>query len=129
MGFRHEAKRLIKQSKRSTELHLSKQSKMNPMEFYSFIRQMRVITTGIGPVIYENGDYTNDEEQIRNVLNTFFASVFRAEDLSDILAVSAVQIDNNDVLSSTNITESDVSQCIDKFKVSHPGLRRSHPAP
>ncbi len=74
--LRRKTKRLIKHSKRSTELHVANQSKTNPKEFYSFVRQKRVITSAIGPIIDVNGDYTNDEEQISNILNTFFASVF-----------------------------------------------------
>ncbi len=85
--------------------------------------QNRVITSTIGPIIDDNGDYTNDEEQISNILNTFFASVFTVEDLSDIPTVPAAQINNNDVLSSITITESDLSKCIDKLKV------RTSPAP
>ncbi len=72
-----------------------------------------MITSTIGPIIDDNGDYTNDEEQISNILNTFFASVFTA-DLSDIPTAPAVQINNNDVLNSINIIESDMSKCIDK---------------
>lgn len=74
--LRRKAKRLIKQSKRSTEIHVANQSKTNPKEFYSFIRQKRVTTSSIGPIINENGDYTSDEEQVCCILNSFFASIY-----------------------------------------------------
>ncbi len=77
-----------------------------------------MITSTIGPIIDDNGDYINDEEQISNILNTLIASVFTVEDLSDIPTVPAAQINNNDVLSRITITESDLSKCIDKLKVS-----------
>ena len=96
--LRRKAKRLIKQSKRSTEAYVANQSKTNPKEFYSFIRQKRVTTSNIGPISNGNGDFINDEEQICCILNTFFASVFTVEDLSDIPSVPAVELHNNDVL-------------------------------
>ena len=115
--LRRKAKRLIKLSKRSTEAYVANQSKTNPKEFYSFIRQKRVTTSTIGPISNGNGDFTNDEEQICCILNTFFASVFTVEDLRDIPSVPAVELHNNVVLSNISITESDVLKCIDKLKV------------
>ncbi len=108
----------MKHSKRSTELHVANQSKTNPKEFYSFIRQKRLITSTIGPIIDVKGDYTNDEEHTSNILNTFFGLVFKVEDLNEIPTAPAVQSNDNDVLSSIIITESDLSQCFDKLKVS-----------
>lgn len=37
------------------------QSKTNPKEFYSYIRQKIVIISTIGTLIDENGDFTTDE--------------------------------------------------------------------
>ena len=115
--IRRQAKRLIKQSKRSTEMHVASQSKTNPKEFYSFIRQKKVNTATIGPILDENGHFTNNEEEISKILNTFFASVFTAEDLSNIPEVPAVQFNNNKILRNIIVTEGDVSKCIDKLKV------------
>ena len=117
MELRRKAKRLIKQSKRSTEIHVANQSKTNPKEFYSFIRQKRVTTSSIGPIINENGDYTSDDEQVCCVLNSFFASVFTTEDLNSIPATPNVLTNNNDVLNGITVTERDVLKCIDKLKV------------
>ena len=115
--LRRKVKRLIKQSKKHTEVHVANQSKTNPKEFYSFIRKKKVINSSIGPIINENGDFINDEEQISSILNTFFPSVFTIDNVSDIPAVATAQINNNDVLSSFSITESDVLKCINKLKV------------
>ena len=116
--IRREAKRLIKLSKRSTEMHVASQSKTNPKEFYSFIRQKRVNTSNIGPILNENEEFTNNEQEITTILNTFFASVFTAEDLNNIPEVPATQFNHNKVLSHITVTEGDVSKCIDKLKVS-----------
>ena len=115
--LRRKAKRLIKQSKRSTELYVANQSKTNPKEFYSYVRRKRVTPSTIGPIANGNGDFTNDDEQICCILNTFFASVFTVEDVRDIPSVPAIELHNNNVLRSISITESDVSKCIDKLKV------------
>ena len=115
--LRRRAKRLIKDSKRATECHVANQSKTNPKEFYNFIREKRMSTSSIGPIINENGDFTNNEEQICSILNNFFASVFTKEDLSNIPMVPAVQNYNNNTLNGFSIAESDVSKCIDKLKV------------
>ncbi len=77
-----------------------------------------MITSSIGPITDDNEDYTNDEKQISNTLNTFYASIFTVEDLSEIHTARVVQLNNNAVLSSINIIESDVSKCFDKLKVS-----------
>ena len=115
--LRRKAKRLIKQSKLSTEIHVANQSKTNPKEFYSFVRQKRVTTSSIGPIINENGDYTNDDKQICSILNSFFASVFTAEDLSSIPSMPDALTNNNEGLNSFIITERDVLKCIDKLKI------------
>ena len=59
----------------------------------------------------------NNEEELTTILNSFFASVFTAEDLSDIPEVPAVLLNNNKVLRNITVTEGDVSKCIDKLKV------------
>ena len=114
--LRRKAKRLINQSKRSMELRIANQSKANPKEFYRYIRQKRVVTSTIGPLTNENGAFTKDEHEMSNILNTFFASVFTTEDTSEIPVPPAAQFDNNSFLNSIIITESEVSNCIDKLK-------------
>ena len=113
--LRRKAKRLINQEKRSTELHVANQSKTNPKEFFRFINQKRVVTSTIGPLTDETGDFTRDEHQMSNILNKFFASVFTTEDTNVIHVPPAVATDN--ILSSINVTEDDVLKCIDKLKV------------
>ena len=115
--LRRKAKRLINQSKRSMELRIANQSKVNPKEFYEYIREKRVVISTIGPLTNNNGAFTKDEHEMSNILNTFFASVFTTEDTSDIPVPSEIQINNENFLNSINITENDVSKCIDKLKL------------
>ncbi len=64
-----------------------------------------MITSSIGPITDDNEDYTNDEEQISNILNTLIASAFTVEDLSDISRVPTIQNNTKDVLSSISKTK------------------------
>ena len=114
--LRRKAKKLINQSKRSLELRIANQSKVNPKEFYQYTREKRVVTSTIGPLTNNNGTFTQDEHEMSNILNTFFASVFTTEDTCDIPVPSAVQVDNNNFLTDISITENDVLKCIDRLK-------------
>ncbi len=76
-----------------------------------------VITSTIGPLINANGEYTKDEVEMSNALNTFFASVVTIKDLSNVPNASPVQRDNSDALNSISITERDVLKCLEKLKV------------
>lgn len=113
--LRRKTKRLINQSKRSVELHIANQSKQNPKEFYRYIREKRVVTSTIGPLTDANGEFTRDEHQMSNILNTFFASVFTMEDTSTIPIPPTVV--NSNSLNNVNITEREVLNCIDKLKL------------
>ena len=114
--LRRKAKRLINQSKRAMELRIANQCKSNPKEFYKYIREKQVVTSTIGPLTDENGVFTTDEHQMSNILNTFFASVFTAEDTSNIPMLPAVQSDVSTLLNNINVTENEVSDCINKLK-------------
>jgi hypothetical protein len=115
INLRRKAKQLIRQSKKSMESHIASQSKTNPKEFYSYIRQKRVLTSSIGPLINVNDQITGDDEKMSTILNHFFASVFTSEDLSDIPVPSAVHVDND--LTSIKVTEGQVLNCIENLKV------------
>ena len=113
--LRRKAKKLIKQSKKSLELHIAHQSKTNPKEFYGYIRKKKVVTSSIGPLVDENGDYTTNDLQMSNVLNTFFASVFTTEDLSNIPETSPNATNNSSVLNNITVTERNVINCLEKL--------------
>lgn len=115
--LRRKAKRLINQSKRLVEINIASQSKTNPKKFFSFIRQKRVITSTIGPLTDEAGDSINDEREMSNILNNFFASVFTTEDTSNIPVPPTIPIAGNNILREINVTEDDTLKLIDNLKV------------
>lgn len=61
------SKKIIKYSKKAMESHIANQCEMNPNEFYSYIREKRVLTSTVGPLIDENGKFTTDEERMSNI--------------------------------------------------------------
>ena len=113
--LRRESKKLIKQSKRNLEEHIANKCKSNPKEFYSYVRKKKVIASNIGPLINENGQQLENDTEIANSLNNYFASVFTTEDPIILPAIS----DTNDGTSLSNIivTENDIVKGIEKLKV------------
>lgn len=104
------------QNKKAIEWHIANQSKTNPKEFYSYIRQKWVLNSTIRPLVDEKGEFTRDEERMSNVLHKFLTSVFTRENLNDMLA-KPIQSGNNKTLNMISITERDVARCFDKLKV------------
>ena len=80
---------MIRRSKTNLEIHIANQTKSNPKEFYTYVRNKKVITTNIGPLHLENGKETNTE--IAKVLNYYFASDFTVQDTYEIQEITTAQ--------------------------------------
>ncbi len=90
---RRETKRLVRQSKGNLE-HIAHSSKSNLKEFYSYVRHEKVPGSTIGPLATTDDNIVNEDTEMANILNDFFASVFTDEDLGDIKPFSVRH--NND---------------------------------
>ena len=127
-NLRRDAKRLIKQSKKNLEAHIASISKSNPKEFFSFIRKKKVLTPTIGPLVATNGTHTNDESEMAKILNSFFVSVFTAEESSVLPSSPTVRTGGDVTISDIVISESDVMFAINKLKINKtPGPDRISP--
>ena len=115
-ALRREAKKLIKQSKKSLETHIASISKANPKEFFSYIRSKKVSTSTIGPLITESGEHTDSETEMARLLNSFFASVFTIEDTDMIPTLPSVTFDENLTIHNLTVNEQDVRLAINKLK-------------
>ena len=113
--IRRSTKRLIKQSKRNFEVHVANNSKSNPKEFYSYIRKKKVLTSTIGPLVTDNGEHTEDEIIMADILNNFFASVFTIEDTSGNQPTPK-NLNNDNHLNTCVFRESDVLLAINNLK-------------
>ena len=113
---RRETKRLIRQSKRNLEEHIANSSKSNPKEFYSYVRNKKMLGSTIGPLATTDGNIVNEDTEMANILNDFFASVFTDEDPGDIKPFPARHNDDT-YLNNIHITERDILQTVTKMNV------------
>ncbi len=118
---------MIKQSKRNLEQHIANSSKSSPKEFYSYIRNKKVLSSTIGPLAKTDGNIVNEETEMANILNDFFVSAFTDEDLGDIKPFAARH--NDDMyLNSIHITERDILEAVNNINVNKtPGPEKISP--
>ena len=125
--LRRTTKKLIKQSKKNLEVHIASKIKSNPKEFYSYVRQKKVITSNIGPLRLDNGEHVSNEIDMAEILNEYFASVFTKEDPNNIVDASPTP-GNPIQLSHCEITEENIKRTLEKIKVNKtPGPDRIAP--
>ena len=113
--IRRETKRLIKRSKKNLEEYIAEASKSNPKEFYNYINRKKVLSCSIGPLIKEDGNHTNDDQEMATILNSFFASVFTDTDCSSPQPTNDIRTDK--IISNMQIEERDILREIDKIKI------------
>ena len=78
--IRRETKRLIKISKKLHELHIASNCKVNPKEFFRYVREKKTLKSTIGPLLSAEGEIVTDERETADILNEYFASVFIVEE-------------------------------------------------
>ena len=116
-NLRRNAKRLIKRSKKNLETRVANRSKSNPKEFFSYIRNKKVLTPTIGPLVKANGEYSKDEMEMAKILNAYFVSVFTPDNSHINPPSPSVHGNNDSNISNINISETDVLRAIDKLKI------------
>ncbi len=70
----------------------------------------------IDPLAKRDGNIVNEDTEMANILNDFFASVFTDEDLGDIKLFAARHNDNT-YLNSIHITERDILEAVNNINV------------
>ncbi len=63
---------MITQSKRNLEELIANSSKSNPKEFYSYVRNKKVLGSTVGPLATKDGNIGNEDTEMANILNDFF---------------------------------------------------------
>ena len=125
--LRRTTKKFIKQSKKNLEMHIASKIKSNPKEFYSYVRQKKVITSNIGPLRLDNGEHVSNEKDVAEILNEYFASVFTVEDTNGIVEASPAAA-NTTQLSNCEFTEENIIKSLENIKVNKtPGPDRIAP--
>ncbi|MBB6725585.1 hypothetical protein [Proteus mirabilis] len=78
-------KREIRRAKRGHEIALANRVKENPKGFYKYIKDKRVTRERIGPLKDQQGGLCVEPQEMGEILNEYFASVFTVEkDMEDI---------------------------------------------
>lgn len=125
--LRRNSKVLIKKSKKNLELHIANSSKTNPKEFFSYIRKKKTLPSEIGPLTMQNGEYTEDDTTMANILNKYFSTVFTEEDNSERQPTPCI-LSNNAFLNTCTFEENEILRAINKIKVNKtPGPDRISP--
>eukprot|EP00061_Rhincodon_typus_P005789 g25733.t1 len=76
--------------------------KENPKGFYKYIKDRRVTREKIGPVKDQQGHLRVEPQEMSEILNKYFASVFTVE--KDMEDIDHGEI-NSDILKNVHITE------------------------
>jgi hypothetical protein len=77
---RDEVNKAIKRAKRNLEKRLAKDAKSNPKPFYRYMAKQTKSHTKVGPLKDENGVIHTKDEEMVDLLNLQFTSVFTSED-------------------------------------------------
>ncbi len=104
---RQRVKTLIKQTKRHNEDDISPDSKNNTKKFFEYInsKKKKHIRTGIGPLIDNAGNLVTDDQNMANMLNGYFSSVFNAP--TETGHITTNDTDTNNEIGSTPATSSE----------------------
>ena len=77
-------KKMIRNAKRGLEKKLANEKYHNSKPFYSYIKKKTTTRTTIGPITNKQGNTVSEETEMAEELNSYFASVFTTEELSNI---------------------------------------------
>ncbi len=81
----------------------------------------------IGPLATTDGNIVNEDREMANILNDFFASVFTDEDLEDMKPFGA-RHNNDTYLNNIHITERDILEAVNNINVNKtPGPDKTSP--
>ena len=84
IAARRQVKRIAKQEKCHKELSIAKICKHNPKSFYSYINERRIVRDNIGPLKTLEGIVITTDNDMANIMNNYFSSVFTIEQLKNV---------------------------------------------
>ena len=107
---------MIRRSKINLVIYIANKTKSNTKEFFTFVRNKKVITTNIGQLHLENGKVINTESELAEVLNDYLASVYTVGDTYEVQAMIPAQ-PTLIPLSDCDFTEDAVTKAFDNIEV------------
>ena len=119
-------KDLVRDTKANFERKLAKEVKVNPKSFHAYVRSKQKIKEGVGPLEGIRGTLVSDHQDMANLLNDYFVSVFTKESpLEGICGDSSSSFYMDDVVFSEEL----VCNKLRSLKASKsPGPDGIHPA-
>ena len=95
-------------------MFLADKAKENRKSFYKYIKGKRVTMERVGPLKDQQGHLCADPQEMGEILNEYFSSVFTVEKGMDVRELGEI---NSDVLRSVHITEKEVLEVLKRIKV------------
>ena len=114
-----------KKAKKQFERKLAKDIKTNPKSFYAYVRSKSKVKDSVGPLKDSNGNLVSEKEEMCNLLNDYFGSVFTAENsLNELPEVKCFfNQDKSHMLNNIVLTQEIISNKLSKLKVNKaPGV-------
>ncbi|KAJ8027731.1 RNA-directed DNA polymerase from mobile element jockey [Holothuria leucospilota] len=119
-------KNLVIDTKAKFEKQLAKEVKVNPKSFHAYVRSKQKVKEGVGPLQGNEGTLVTDHQDMANLLNDYFVSVFTKE--SSVLGTCR-DSDNSSLVSDVVFSEELVCNKLKSLKASKaPGPDGIHPA-
>lgn len=109
----NQVKKTVRNAKKSFEKNLSKKGR-NDKKFYSYCSSQTKSKPQIGPLNKNDGSKTNEDNEVCDLLNDFFSSVFSAEGIGPI--PDATRLPSATVLNNLEFNEATIRSKIDKLK-------------
>jgi len=103
----------IKAAKKEFEEKLANNIKEDPKSFYHYVRTKQRTKVKVGPLNDDKGGLITEDEEMCELLNTYFGSVFTVEDTSNLPEVTSR---TNEKLNNIEITEEKVRNGLNKIK-------------
>ena len=116
----------LRTAKYHYEQNLASKIKTDSKLFWKYVKSKTKTKSVLNKLEMPNGEYTSTNQEVANILNNYFASVFEIE--SDEELPVFPQRNFISELNNINITDNDIEQAIDKIKSSKsPGPDNIHP--
>ena len=107
----------IRRAKRDFEIKIAENIKEDPKTFYAYVKSKSKTIASIGPLKWKE-KIIEEEEEMADVLNEYFASVFTEENK---ITVPEVHLNDRLILSEINVTEEKVFKAVNKMKANKAG--------
>eukprot|EP00061_Rhincodon_typus_P001606 g15260.t1 len=111
---RKELKNGLRRARRGYEKASAVRIKQNPKAFYTYVRNNRMARVRVGPIRFSGGNLCAESEDVGEVLNEYFASVFTNERDLDICEDSMNQAE---MLKQVDVRKENVLEILKNMRI------------